>query len=174
MSQDRLRQIRSGFADDISQFDEPPDLGPLRALAEREELLDAMGRLADAYGRPLCADDPLRPLATDIARVLTEAGFALHHCAQDRPLYRLGGVCLLPVAPGHDPDGRGGVVVSWTTHDLLSLDWDRWPAYHGTQDVMNGAISEVLDGLGFQVSPFGVGGAWIVTGRKPGGQETEE
>ena len=28
MSQDRLRQIRRGFADDASQGDEPPDFGP--------------------------------------------------------------------------------------------------------------------------------------------------
>jgi hypothetical protein len=172
MSQDRLQQIRRGFADDASHFDEPPDLGPLRDLAEREELADATGGLADAYGRPLCDDDPLKPLARDIPRALTEAGFTLHHCAQHHPLSRLGGVCLLPVAPGHDPDGRGGVVVSWTPHDLLSLDWGRWLADHCTQDVMNGALSEVLDGLGFQLSPFGVGGAWIVTGRKPGGQES--
>lgn len=174
MSQDRLRQIRRDFADDASQRDEPPDLGPLRALAEREELADAAGRLADAYGRPLRDDDPPKPLATDVAWALTEAGFTLHHCAQHHLLYRLGGVCLLPVAPGHDPDGRGGVVVSWTTHNLLALDWGRWVAYHGTQDVMNGALSEMLDGLGFRVSPFGVGGAWIVTGRKPGGRETGE
>jgi hypothetical protein len=174
MSEDRLHQIRSGFADDASQCDGPPDLGPLRALAEREELADAAGCLADAYGRPLRGDDPLRPLARDIVRALTEAGFTLHHCAQHDPLYRLGGVCLLPVAAGHDPDGRGGVVVSWTTHNLLSLDWGRWVAYHGTQDVMNGALSEVLDGLGFRVVPFGVGGAWIVTGRKPGGLESGE
>jgi len=78
----------------------------------------------------------------------------------------------VPVARGHDPDGRGGVVVSWTTHNLLSLDWGRWLAYHGTVDAMNDALSEVLDGLGFQVSPFGMGGAWIVTGRKPDRQET--
>ena len=172
MSEDRLHQVRRGFADGTSQGDGPPDLGPLRALAEREELADATGRLADAYGRPLHDDDLLRPLATDVARALIEAGFTLHHCAQHHPLYRLGGVCLLPVAPGHDPDGRGGVVVSWTTHNLLSLGWDRWAAHHGTQDVMNGALSEVLDGMGFQVSPFGVGSAWIVTGRKPGWQET--
>jgi hypothetical protein len=37
---------------------------------------------------------------------------------------------------------------------------------------MNGALSEVLDGLGFQMSPFGMGGARIVTGRKPDRQET--
>jgi hypothetical protein len=118
-----------------------------------------MGRLADAYGRPLRADDPLRPLASDVARALTEAGFVLHHCAQDHPLYRLGGVCLLPVVPGHDPDGSGGVVVSWTTHDLMSLDWDRWLAYQATEGLMNGALAEMLDALGFQVSPFGQGGA---------------
>ena len=35
----------------------------------------------------------------------------------------------------------------------------------GAQGVMNGALSEVLDALGFEVSPFGLGGAWIVTGR---------
>jgi hypothetical protein len=115
MSQDRLRQIRRGFADDASHDDGPPDLGPLRALAEREELADAAGRLADAYGRPLQDDDPLRPSAADVARALTEAGLTLHHCAQQHRLYRLGGVCLLPVAPSHDPDGRRGVVVSWTS-----------------------------------------------------------
>jgi hypothetical protein len=174
MPEDRLHQIRRGFAADASQGDELPDLGPLQALTEREELADATGRLADAYGRPLRDDDPLRPLAADVARALTEAGFTLHHCAQHHPLYRLGGVCLLPVVARHGPDGRGGVVVSWTTHNLLSLDWGRWVACHRTQGVMNGALSEVLDGLGFQVSPFGVGGAWIVTGRKPGGREPGE
>jgi hypothetical protein len=174
MSQDRFHLIRRGFAADASQYDGPPDLGPLQGLAERKELADATGRLADVYGRPLRDDDPLKPLATDVARALTEAGFTMHHCVQHHPLYRLGGVCLLPTAPGRDPDGRGGVVVSWTTHNLLSLDWARWVEYRGTQDVMNGALSEVLDGLGFQVSPFGVGGAWIVTGRKPVGREMGE
>jgi hypothetical protein len=174
MSQDGLHQIRRGFAADASQDDGPPDLGPLRALAEHEELADATGRLADACGRPLHADDPLRPLAADVARALTEAGFTMHHCAQHHPLYRLGGVCLLPVAPSHDPGGRRGVVVSWTTNNLLSLDWGRWVDYHCTHAVMNGALSEVLHGLGFQVSSFGVGGAWIVTGRKPVGREPGE
>ena len=131
------------------------------------------GQAGRCLGRPLPADDPLAPLARDIARALTEAGFTLHHCAQSHPLYRLGGVCLVPVARGHDPDGRGGVVVSWTTHDLLSLDWDRWREYQGAQGVMNGALSEVLDALGFEVWPFGVGGAWIVTGRRAGWEAAE-
>jgi hypothetical protein len=33
---------------------------------------------------------------------------------------------------------------------------------------MNGALSGVLDALGFEIWPFGVGGAWIVTGRRVG------
>jgi hypothetical protein len=170
---DRLQQIRRGYADDGSLGDEPPDLGPLLALAESAELAAAVARLADAYGRPLPADDSLTPLARDIARALTEAGFTLHHCAHSHPLYRLGGVCLLPVARGHDPDGHGGVVVSWTTHSLLSLDWGRWREYQGAHDAMNAALSEVLDALGFEVSPFGLGGAWIVTRRRPGREAAE-
>jgi hypothetical protein len=71
-----LEQIRRGFSDDASQGDEPPDPGPLRALAEREEVADAIGRLADAYRRPLRDDDPLKPLAkrpawTMAARLMT-------------------------------------------------------------------------------------------------------
>lgn len=40
------------FADDAYQGDEPPDLSPLRELAELEELAEATGHLADACGRP--------------------------------------------------------------------------------------------------------------------------
>src|SRR5258708_24426205 len=118
MSDDRLRQLRQGFADDAYQGDEPPDLSPLRALADGEELAVAAGHLADACGRRLPEDNPLMPLARDLARALTEAGFTLHRCAQGDPLRRLGGVCLLPVARGHKPRSRGGVVASWTTHYL--------------------------------------------------------
>jgi hypothetical protein len=167
MPDDRIDQLRKGCAED-SYLGEPPDLGPLRAVAEREELAEAASRLTDGYGRPVPADDPLAPLARDVAHALTEAGFTLHQCNPGHPLYRLGGVCLLPVARGHDPNGNGGVVVSWTTHNLLSLDWDRWNEYHGTQEVMNGALAEVLDALGYARLPFGLGGAWIVTGHLAG------
>jgi hypothetical protein len=51
-------------------------------------------------------------------------------------------------------------VVSWTTHNLLSPDWDRWLAYHGTKEAMNGALSDVLDGLGFRCRRSG----WEVRG----------
>lgn len=53
-----------------------------------------VARLTDAYGRPLPANDPLAPLARDIARALTGAGFTLHHRTQGHPLYRLGGASL--------------------------------------------------------------------------------
>jgi hypothetical protein len=43
----------------------------------------------------------------------------------------------------------------------------------GAQGVMNGALSEVLDAFGFEVSPFGLGGAWIVTGRQAGWEAAE-
>jgi hypothetical protein len=59
-------------------------------------------------------------------------------------------------------------VVSWTTHDLLSLDWDRWIECQRTQGIMNGALADVLDALGYERCPFGLGGAWIVTGRRAG------
>jgi hypothetical protein len=108
MPEDRLNQLRKGYAEGDSLGLEPPDLGPIRALAETAEFAEAMARLGDAYGRPLSASDPLASLARDIARALTETGFTLHRCAQSHPLYRLGGVCLVPVARGHDPDGRGG------------------------------------------------------------------
>ncbi|MGO9081062.1 MAG: hypothetical protein ACLQDY_18820 [Streptosporangiaceae bacterium] len=45
---------------------------------------------------------------------------------------------------------------------------DAWNEYHGTQEIMNGALAEVLDALGYERWPFGVGGAWIVTGRRAG------
>ena len=173
MADDRLQQIQRGDAEDDSLGAEAPDLGPLRALAETAELAEAVARLADAYGRSLPADDPLAALGREVARALTEAGFTLHHCAWSHPLYRLGGVCLLPVARGHDPDGRGGVVISWTTHNLLSLDWGRWREYQRVQGLMNGALSELLDALGFERRPFGLGGAWIVTGRQAGREAAE-
>jgi hypothetical protein len=90
-----------------------------------------------------------------IAWALTENGFTLHHYSRHYPRYWLGGVCLLPVAAGHAPESRTGVVVSWTTHDLLSLGWCRWHEYHCPQEVVNGALGHVLGGLGFQLVPFG-------------------
>ena len=73
-------------------------------------------------GAAASADDPLAPLARDIARSLVEAGLTLHHGAPWHPSRRLGGVCLLPVARTCDLGGHRGIVVSSTAHDLPCLD----------------------------------------------------
>jgi hypothetical protein len=148
---------------------EPPDLGPLRALAESAELAGAACAVTDGYGCRLPAGDPLAPLARDVARCLVEAGLTLHYCARWHPLRRLGGVCLLPVARTSDPGGDAGIVVSWTAHDLLFLDRDRQAEYHGAHEAMNGALARVLGALRYQLRPLGSGGAWIVTGHRDHG-----
>jgi hypothetical protein len=142
-----------------------PDHGPLRAAAEAAELAQAVSGLASIDGRRLADSDPLAPLARDIARSMTEAGLTVHHCAQHEPPYRLGGVCLLAV-PAESGTGHGGIAVSWTAHNLLLLDWDRYGTYAGTQEAMNTALGGVLRAFGYPVTPFGSGGAWLVTGRR--------
>ena len=71
---------------------------------------------------------------------------------------------MLPVPGSHNPDGQGGIAVSWTTHNLLALDWGRGREQQGTQQAMNRALASVLKALGYQVRPFGTGGATLVTG----------
>jgi hypothetical protein len=142
-----------------------PNLGPLRAAAEAAELAQAVSGLVSAYGYRLADTDPLAPLAREIARSMAEAGLTVHHCAPHDPRCRLGGVCLLPV-PAEPAAGRGGIAVSWTTHDLLLLDWDRYGTYTGTQQAMNTALGGILRAFGYAVAPFGSGGAWLVTARR--------
>ena len=141
-----------------------PDLGPLRAAAEAAELAQAVAGLVSIDGCRLSDSDPLAPLARDIARSMTEAGLTGHRCARHDPLCRLGGVCLLAVPPGL-ADGPAGITVSWTPHNLLLLDRDRYGTYAGTQQAMNTALGSVLRAFGYLVTPFGSGGAWLVTGR---------
>jgi hypothetical protein len=141
------------------------NLGPLRTAAEAAELGQAVSGLAGIVGCRLAGSDPLVPLACGIARSMTGAGLTVHHCARHDPLYRLGGVCVLalPADPG---TGHGGIAMSWTAHNLLLLDWDRYGMYTGTQQAMNTALGGVLRAFGYQVTPFGSGGAWLVTGRR--------
>ena len=141
-----------------------PDPGPLRTAAEAAELAQAVTGLVSIDGCRLAYSDSLTPLARDIARSLTEAGLTVHHCAQHDPPYRLGGVCLLAV-PAESGTCNGGITVSWTAHNLLLLDWDRYGTYTGTQQAMNTALGCVLRAFGDPVTPFGSGGAWLVTGR---------
>jgi hypothetical protein len=49
--------------------------------------------------------------------------------------------------------------VSWTMHDLLLCDWDRYGTYRDVQQVMNSELAAVLHALGYEVRPFGSGGA---------------
>ena len=142
-----------------------PGLGPLRAAAEAAELAQAASGLVSIDGCRLADNDPLAPLARRIARSMTEVGLTVHHRARRYPLYRLGGVCLLAVPPGL-ADGRAGITVSWTPHNLLVLDWDRYGTYTGTQQAMNTALGGVLRAFGYLVTLFGSGGAWLVTGHR--------
>jgi hypothetical protein len=155
MSEDQSRQLNEADPEDDFQ---PPDLRPLRALAEREELADARARLADGLGHPLPADDPFAPLATDVAAALTEAGLTVHTCAPHHPQYRLGGVCVLPIPSSHNPDGQGGIAVSWTTHNLLAMDWERGRERQGTQDAMNHALAGFRPAAGHASRLRGHGG----------------
>jgi hypothetical protein len=141
-----------------------PDLAALRAAAGNAGFAEAEARLPDSYGYLFGGADPLASLAHDIVRSLTETGLTLHHCATHDPLYRLGGVCLLAVPPEAGTD-QGGISVSWTTRDLLMRDPSRYRIYLDTHPAMNVALGSVLTVFGYQVAPFGSGGAWLVTGR---------
>ncbi len=146
---------------------ERPDLTPSRAAASQAEFTEAFRGLLSADGYPFAEGEPLVPLARDVARSLIEAGFTLHHCDQHDPLYRLGGACLMPI-PGEA--GHRGIAVSWTTHNLLLLDWDRYGIYSRTLQLMNAALGGVLHGFGYRAQELGTGGAWLVSGRRD--QET--
>jgi len=142
-----------------------PDLAALRAAAGDAEFADAEAGLVSSRGYPLAG---VSPLARDLARSLTEAGLSLHHCAAHDPLYRLGGdLCLLQV-PAEAGTGQGGISVSWTTHDLLLRDERRYRTYQDAHQAMNAALGRVLTAFGYQLAPFGSGGAWLVTGRSRG------
>ncbi|MGH3521963.1 MAG: hypothetical protein ACRDU4_03825 [Mycobacterium sp.] len=145
------------------------DLAALRAAAGNAEFAKAEARLLDSYGYRLGGADPLAALARGIARSLIEAGLTLHHCATHDPLYRRGGVCLLPV-PSEAGARQGGISVSWTANDLLR-DRLRYRPYRDIHQAMNAALGRVLAAFGCQVAPFGGAGAWLVTGCRTGGTE---
>jgi hypothetical protein len=125
-----------------------PDLAEPRAAAGDAEFAEAEARLVGSCGYPL-AD--AGPLARDLARSLTEARLSLRHCAAHDPLYRLGGVCLLPV-PAEPGTGRGGTSVSWTTHHLPLRDQHRYRTYQDAHQGMNAALGRVLTAFGYQAS----------------------
>ena len=65
-----------------------PDLCSIRAVTGQADSANAVSSLLSA-GYPLVGDDPLAPLAPDVAHTLVEAGFTLHHRDRYDPLYRL-------------------------------------------------------------------------------------
>jgi hypothetical protein len=141
-----------------------PDLAALRAAAVGAEFTQAESGLVGTCGCPLRGADPL---ARGVARSLAEAGLTVHRCARRDPMYRLGGVCLLPV-PAEPGTGRGGVAVSWTTHDLLLRDQYRYGTCRETRQVMNAALGRVLRAFGYRVTKSGSGRAWLVTSHPRG------
>ena len=146
-----------------------PDLVAVRALAECSELAFAVSGPTSADGTPLTAGRP-GGLAREIARDLVEAGFAVHRCYGWDPAPRLGGVCVRPVPAHADPEGEGGVMVSWAVHDLLALDTGRAQACEDAREIMNLALAETLFVLGWAIRPAGAGGVWMATGRRPSGE----
>jgi hypothetical protein len=138
-----------------------PDLAALRAAAGDAESAEAEARLVSSRGYPLAG---VSPLARDLARSLTEADLSPHHCAIHDPLYRLGGVCPLPV-PAEPGTGQGGISVPWTTHDLLLHDQRRYRTYQDAHQARTATLGRVLTAFGYELAPFGSGCAWLVTGR---------
>jgi hypothetical protein len=128
MPDDRSQWLSADQAADDWLAEEQPDLAPLRALADGEELADAVSCLASEYGLPLRADDPLAPLARELATTLTLAGLTLHHCARSHPCTGLAACacCRSPagpawrVEPGSWCPGPRTASCPWTGTDGVS------------------------------------------------------
>jgi hypothetical protein len=119
------------------------------------ELGEQLDRLPDDWDELLSDTDPLTTLVVEIAATLVEAGLPLYDAAHGSPA---GGICLVP-----EPVAQG-VVVSWRTHDRMSLHQLRGAAADATvQQSMNLAVADVLANLGFVLEPFGATGSSLVT-----------
>src|SRR6266487_1653241 len=79
-------------------------------MAERGELAEAVSVLAGADGYRLPGDRPPAPLARDLARSLTEAGFTLHHCMRPTRCTGSAAYACFPSQPG---TMTGTVAESW-------------------------------------------------------------
>jgi hypothetical protein len=119
------------------------------------ELGDQLDRLPSEWDDLLSDTDPLTTLVVEVAAALVEAGLPLHDAPEGSPA---GGVSLTP------EQSVGGVVVSWRTHERMSLHHHRGAAASATvQRSMNAATAEILANLGFVVEPFGPTGSSLVT-----------
>jgi hypothetical protein len=140
---------------------ERPDLAPLRAAASQAEFAEAFRGLLSADGYPLAEGEPLATPARKVARSLIEAAFTLHHCDRYDLLYRLGGVCLMPVGAC-----RRGIAVSRATRNLLLPGWDRHGTCRRACQLMNAAPGGVPDRFGSRVRHLGTDGAWLAAGHR--------
>ncbi|MGY2126919.1 hypothetical protein [Blastococcus sp. SYSU DS0617] len=119
------------------------------------ELGRHLDRLPAEWDDLLTDTDPLTTLVVEVAAALVEAGLPLHDSG---PGQSGGGVCLVP-----DQDA-GGLLVSWRPHDRMSLQHSRGAtADEAVQRLMNAAILDVLEQLGFVVEPTGATACALVT-----------
>ena len=111
------------------------------------ELGRHLDRLPAEWDELLTDTDPLTTLVVEVAAALVEAGLPLHDAGATQSG---GGVCLVP-----DQDA-GGLLVSWRPHDRMSLQQSRGAtADEAVQRLMNAAILDVLEQLGFVVEEAG-------------------
>jgi hypothetical protein len=121
-------------------------------LAHLDEQLE---RLPDGWDAELSDDDPIATLVVEVTAALSEAGLPLHDSTGAGS--GAGGVCLTP-----EP-ALGGIVVTWRQHDRMSVDQVRGvEADAMIQQVMNRALTDVLEVYGFVVDGFGGSSALVV------------
>jgi hypothetical protein len=119
------------------------------------ELGDQLDRLPEDWDALLSDTDPLTTLVVEVAAALVEAGLPLYDAAEGAPA---GGVCLVP------DTGACGVLVSWRTHDRMSVQGARGVAADAAvQELMNDAVARTLAQLGFVVQTVGAVGCSLVT-----------
>jgi hypothetical protein len=119
------------------------------------ELGDQLDRLPQDWDGLLTDTDPLTTLLVEIAAALVEAGLPLYDAAGGTPG---GGVCLYPEV------GSDGVLVSWRSHDRMSVHAVRGADADGVvQELMNATVGHMLEQLGFVVEPYGATGCSLVT-----------
>jgi hypothetical protein len=120
------------------------------------ELGDQLDRLPEEWDTLLTDTDPLTTLVVEIAAAVVEAGLPLYAGGVERSAG--GGVFLTP-EPGHE-----GVLVSWRTHDRMSLQQSRGSvADAAVQELMNATLADVLAQLGFVVEAVETTGCPLVT-----------
>jgi hypothetical protein len=161
---DRVDADWAAFTDELSAvavFGTRRTDGTLRPKPSPEERawLGELGRHLDklpAEWDDLLTDtDPLTTLVVEVAAALVEAGLPLHDAGATQSG---GGVCLLP-----DLDA-GGLLVSWRPHDRMSIQQVRGATVDdAVQRLMNAAITDVLEQLGFVVEPVGTTACALVT-----------